>query len=526
MNIELVTIGTELLLGFTVDTNGAEIARALAAQGVRVVRRTSGGRSAPTPSGTRVRRGARAHRRRPHDRRARPHPRRHHQEGRRRAVRRAARVRRDGLGRPASSASPALGRTPVASNRSQAEVPRGATVLPQPLGHRARALARGRAGARRSCCPACRARCASCSSTRWCRGWPPAAAGSVIRSRVVRTTGIPESTLAERMGEIEREIAPLTLAYLPGLEGVDLRLSAWSLAAGRGRAHGSRAAAALLRARAGEHVYGEGETDLAALVLERARAHGRPARRRRSRAPAGCVGARLTEIPGQLGRLRGRRRLLRQRAQDRAARRAAGADRGARRGERAGGAGHGRGGARAPRRRPRRRGHRHRRARRRQRRPSRSARSGSPSRTGMPSSRAPDLGSPATGTRSGRARRRRRSTCCTDWPRTPRPGRTGDAPAAYALDGAPRLRSSSARPCRRLLAASDQVLPVTRPAPPHASPAPSAALAMPNSDRCDRFGVRLQGRRRTRRRPPAAAPELARSSSPSSSRAAAPWADR
>ena len=41
MNVELVTIGTELLLGFTVDTNGAEIARALAAVGVRVCRRTA-----------------------------------------------------------------------------------------------------------------------------------------------------------------------------------------------------------------------------------------------------------------------------------------------------------------------------------------------------------------------------------------------------------------------------------------------------------------------------------------------------
>ncbi len=41
MNIELVTIGTELLLGFTVDTNGAEIARRLADHGVRVVRRIS-----------------------------------------------------------------------------------------------------------------------------------------------------------------------------------------------------------------------------------------------------------------------------------------------------------------------------------------------------------------------------------------------------------------------------------------------------------------------------------------------------
>src|SRR5215210_4297736 len=41
MNIELVTIGTELLLGMTIDTNGAEIAARLSAHGVRVVRRTS-----------------------------------------------------------------------------------------------------------------------------------------------------------------------------------------------------------------------------------------------------------------------------------------------------------------------------------------------------------------------------------------------------------------------------------------------------------------------------------------------------
>ena len=59
MNIELVTIGTELLLGFTLDTNGAEIARALSAVGVRIVRRTawataprrSADGGAPTPCG-------------------------------------------------------------------------------------------------------------------------------------------------------------------------------------------------------------------------------------------------------------------------------------------------------------------------------------------------------------------------------------------------------------------------------------------------------------------------------------------
>src|SRR5918996_2235448 len=41
MQIELVTIGTELLLGLTVDTNSAEIARALASRGVRIARRTA-----------------------------------------------------------------------------------------------------------------------------------------------------------------------------------------------------------------------------------------------------------------------------------------------------------------------------------------------------------------------------------------------------------------------------------------------------------------------------------------------------
>jgi nicotinamide-nucleotide amidase len=43
MQIELLTVGTELLLGFTVDTNGTYIARVLGEIGVRVVRRGSVG---------------------------------------------------------------------------------------------------------------------------------------------------------------------------------------------------------------------------------------------------------------------------------------------------------------------------------------------------------------------------------------------------------------------------------------------------------------------------------------------------
>jgi nicotinamide-nucleotide amidase len=118
----------------------------------------------------------------------------------------------------------------------------------------------------------------------------------VIRSRLVRTTGVPESTLAERMGDIEREIAPLTLAYLPGLEGVDLRLTAWQLSPTEAdRRLG--AAAALLRDRGGGHVYGEGDADLAALTLEAARVRGARLGTAES-CTGGLVGARLTEIPG------------------------------------------------------------------------------------------------------------------------------------------------------------------------------------------------------------------------------------
>ena len=44
MKLELLTVGTELLLGFTIDTNGAEIARALASIGVEVDAPHVGGR--------------------------------------------------------------------------------------------------------------------------------------------------------------------------------------------------------------------------------------------------------------------------------------------------------------------------------------------------------------------------------------------------------------------------------------------------------------------------------------------------
>jgi nicotinamide-nucleotide amidase len=122
------------------------------------------------------------------------------------------------------------------------------------------------------------------------------AGGGVIRSRTVRATGIPESTLAERLGEIETAIEPLTLAYLPGLEGVDLRVTAWSLPPAEAEQRLAEAVGEL-RARAGDVVYGEDGDDLAALVLERARAAGVRLAVAES-CTGGLLGGRITEVPG------------------------------------------------------------------------------------------------------------------------------------------------------------------------------------------------------------------------------------
>ena len=127
MRLELVTIGNELLLGFTVDTNGAEIARSLSALGVEIVRRTAVP-DRPEPSPTRWRK---------------------------RSARTGAVLTTGGLGPTRDDVSKTaiaalyglplefdesvwsdivhrfarVQRAPAASNRAQAEVPRGATVL-------------------------------------------------------------------------------------------------------------------------------------------------------------------------------------------------------------------------------------------------------------------------------------------------------------------------------------------------------------------------------------------------------------
>ena len=293
MAIELLTIGTELLLGNTVDTNSAEIGRALAAAGVPVLRRTS---VADDPAA--IREAAQA------------------------ALQRTGAVlATGGLGPTADDVTKKViadlfgmpltfrqevwealvarfaraGRVPPEKNREQAEVPEGGVILPNRWGTAPGLWLEGPQGLA-ILLPGVPAEMRGLLHHEVLPRLTPRAGGRVVRSRTVRTTGVPESALAERLDRVEAEVAPLSLAYLPGIEGVDLRLTAWNLApeeADRLLAE----SAALLTGRAREWCYGEGDDDLAAVLL----AEARRASLRLATAESctgGGIGARLTGIPG------------------------------------------------------------------------------------------------------------------------------------------------------------------------------------------------------------------------------------
>ena len=298
MKIEIVTIGDELLLGFTTDTNAAYLARELAAHGIEVVRHATVGDDAEAIAG---------------------------------AVRDAldrtgAVITTGGLGPTADDLTkPAIaelfgrplemrdeivamieerfrlygfrGPIPV-SNRQQALVPQGARVLENRHGtapgiwiedERQRWVAmlpgvpremRGMTGD--VIIPALRARMGE--------------AREVVRSRTVRCMGISESHLADLLGERARTVHGLPVAYLPSVAGIDLRLTTRGMSSADATAL-LDAAIGELRPIIGDYIYGEDETDLADVVLQRARASGRRIAVAES-CTGGLLGGRLTAVPG------------------------------------------------------------------------------------------------------------------------------------------------------------------------------------------------------------------------------------
>jgi nicotinamide-nucleotide amidase len=300
VNVELVSIGNELLLGYTIDTNAAYFAREAAAYGIRVVRRATVGDGAEEIADA-VREGL---------------------------ARTGAVITSGGLGPTADDLTKPIiaelfgrgmtldegileslkqrwkargwpGELPLA-NRNQAMIPQGATVITNSFGSapgiwledadaRWVAMLPGvpsefRGMAREQLLPTLVGRMAT------------AQAGLVVRSRTLRTTGIAESAVADKLGDLAKDPLGVRLAYLPGWEGVDLRITVWDEPADvAGRL--IDAAESALRAVVGQWIYGSEDDDLAVRVLTELRAKQMRIAVAES-CTGGMLGMRLTAIPG------------------------------------------------------------------------------------------------------------------------------------------------------------------------------------------------------------------------------------
>ncbi|HET7623240.1 MAG TPA: competence/damage-inducible protein A [Gemmatimonadaceae bacterium] len=297
MRVEILTIGAELLLGYTIDTNAAFMARALSEIGVAVVRHDTVGddpeliagaiRDALDRTGAVITSGGLG-----------PTADDRTRDGL------AAAFGRELLTDPEALAQverrfQLFGRVMPRINVVQALVPRGARVIENRFGS-APALwmedERGRWVITLPGVPS-EMRGLLTESVIPILRQREVAAPTVVVSRTVRTTGIGESALAELLGDDGGDsVAGLPLAFLPGWEGVDLRVTAAevpALAAERSLAEATRR----LRDRAGPYVYGEDGADLAAVVLDLCRERSLSVATAES-CTGGLIGERLTAVPG------------------------------------------------------------------------------------------------------------------------------------------------------------------------------------------------------------------------------------
>lgn len=305
MDLELITIGDELLLGFTVDTNAVHIARTLADLGVRITRRATVGdtpsdivdavRSALDRTGAVLTTGGLGPTAddRTHESLALAF-------GRELVLNEPA---RDAL---AERWRQRFGRPMPESNVRQFMLPNGADVLTNRHGSAPGIWLEDGAGRFVATMP---------GVPREMRGMLAEeivprllaragdATATVVRSRTLRTTGISESACADRLAEFRGTVHDVPLSYLPGLDGVDLRLTVNGQPAAESDSILERAAHTV-RQRVGDWIYGEADDDLAAIVLDALRAHGHSIAVAES-CTGGLLGGRLTAISGSSSQVLG-----------------------------------------------------------------------------------------------------------------------------------------------------------------------------------------------------------------------------
>jgi nicotinamide-nucleotide amidase len=297
LNVEIVTIGDELLLGFTVDTNSGFLGRELASLGVTVARHTTCG----DDIGVIV------------------------QTLREAMHRTGAVITTGGLGPTADDMTVEAvaklfdremvrddaiaqwleqrwvtyarkGPMPV-SNYKQAMIPRGAEIIANPVGSAPGVMVTDEHGRWVATLPGVprEARAMFTDSLR-----PRIAAlagdGAVIRSATLRTTGIGESSIADRLGELGKGFNGLSLAFLPGIAGVDLRLTS------KGRSSADTDAllaqgSDVLRDSLGDVIYGDDGASLASVVISLCRDASMRIAVAES-CTGGMLGAHITDVAG------------------------------------------------------------------------------------------------------------------------------------------------------------------------------------------------------------------------------------
>jgi nicotinamide-nucleotide amidase len=187
-----------------------------------------------------------------------------------------------------------LGRTLTASNAKQADVPRGAEVLGNPVGT-APAFAVGVGSARCFFLPGVPSEMRHIFEELVVPRIGPSVTPRSYQIRL-RTYGLPESLVGERLAGLEDQNPGLTVGYRAHFPEVEVKVLV--RAAERGAAQSAAARiAAEVRTRLGDHVFGEEEDSFAATVGRALRARGYTLAVAES-CTGGLVGALLTEVPG------------------------------------------------------------------------------------------------------------------------------------------------------------------------------------------------------------------------------------
>ena len=189
------------------------------------------------------------------------------------------------------------GRCMPASNRVQAMVPAGFTVLPNPVGTAPGLWRVTERGSMLAVLPGVPYEMQRLFLDEVRLRVADRIRGSAIVHRTLRTTGIGESSLQELLGDLSGHLLDgLRLAYLPSTDGVRLRLRASGETMERVRARLDHLEEHL-RGRLGDHLYGTEEETLEAVVgammLERSLTVAVA-----ESCTGGYVAHRLTNVPG------------------------------------------------------------------------------------------------------------------------------------------------------------------------------------------------------------------------------------